>query len=527
MKRENFVFGGLAILAAILVVMMNVITAHHNDGMEGDEVFSYISATSMGGFKEVCFLDDQTWYPGEYFFNALTAEGNERFNVKMVVENQAMDTHPPLFYLFLNLVCSVFEGQYSRLFGVGLNIFFMLFAGTGLFLLLEYYFHNKYASLAFSTIFCCSHLAIGMVLFIRMYVLLMALFLFQSWYHLKLYDRMKQSEEYLLKRHWQEYGVLGFLTIVGALTHYYFLVYQCLIAALFIFGLWNHRKIKAILCYVGTMTVSGIVYVCLYPAVLEHMFFKYRGREAVHKFLKESSLFGDVIAMYKNFDEQLFKGSLLFIISIFAILTILLLVRRKIKWQIIGKGCLLILPSLIYFYGVSKASPYVSIRYVSPVAALIWAAVLVWGFYLIRNAIPQNRLRSSCILGVGGILAFLLTFYFMQTPVKASYYSEKTELTQELAAEIPYCVYITGDEYNWKMWEDFVNYPAFEGLFFIDGKHKAVIEDAALRRAEQLVIYVDKALDLDEMQEYLQEYLPLQQYEICYETSQIYILLAR
>lgn len=93
--------------------------------------------------------------------------------------------------------------------------------------------------------------------------------------------------------------------------------------------------------------------------------------------------------------------------------------------------------------------------------------------------------------------------------------------------EIPYCVYITGDEYNWKMWEDYINYPVFEGLFFIDGNVKAVIEDEALKQAKKLVIYVDKALDLGEMQEYLQKYLPLQQYEICYETSQIYLLLAR
>lgn len=77
---------------------------------------------------------------------------------------------------------------------------------------------------------------------------------------------------------------------------------------------------------------------------------------------KESSLFGDVISMYKNFDGQLFKGGLLFIISIFAILTILLLVRHKIKWQTIGKSCFLILLSLIYFYGVSKASPSILCR---------------------------------------------------------------------------------------------------------------------------------------------------------------------
>ena len=93
----------------------------NNYGMEGDEVFSYISATSMGGFKGICYLDDQTWYDADYFKNALTATDEECFNLKMVVENQAMDVHPPLYYIFLNFVASIFAGRFSTWFGIGLK----------------------------------------------------------------------------------------------------------------------------------------------------------------------------------------------------------------------------------------------------------------------------------------------------------------------------------------------------------------------------------------------------------------------
>lgn len=98
-KRDNL-FMLFCALAAAVMIMTYVFAAGRNYGMEGDEVFSYISSTTMGGFKEICFLEDQTWYDADYFSNALTATGEECFNAKMVVENQAMDTHPPLYYLF-------------------------------------------------------------------------------------------------------------------------------------------------------------------------------------------------------------------------------------------------------------------------------------------------------------------------------------------------------------------------------------------------------------------------------------------
>lgn len=133
---KNLPFWILVLTLNIVVVFMRILTEKQNSGMAGDEIFSYMSSTSLGGFKEICFVDDQTWYEGSYYYHALSAEGSERFNIPMVFENQAMDTHPPLFYVFLNIVCSFFPGQFSRWFGVGLNIFFLFFVEAGCFLLL-------------------------------------------------------------------------------------------------------------------------------------------------------------------------------------------------------------------------------------------------------------------------------------------------------------------------------------------------------------------------------------------------------
>lgn len=523
--KKKFLLGIGILISCLLIVFVNIIAANHSYGLEGDEVFSYISATSLEGYKGICFLEDQTWYADSYFEDALTATGAERFNLKMVSDNQAMDTHPPLYYMFLNAVCSFFTGQYSRWFGIGLNILFMLGVHFSLCLLMQYFIKNKYLSLIFSTIFCCSFLAISMTLFIRMYVLLMALFILQSWFHLKLYDNTSADDAFSFKAHWKTYLFLLIITLTGALTHYYFLVYQCLIAGIYVLGLWFKKKYKAIGSYIGTMAAAGVAFVAIYPASLTHLFFKYRGREAVHKFLKETSLFGDAGSMLRHFDSQLFKGTLLILLALLVTGTLILVIRKKISRSVIWKGLILLLPSLVYFYGISKASPYIAVRYISPVAAIIYTVIIIWAKYLLDHMLMKDRTKviGNSLLCV---LFFCTTFFFFTSSFKPAYLAERKEIVDDLAKEAEYCVYITGDEYNWKMWEDYVNYPTFKGLFFIDGQARQPITDEKLLQQDNLVIYIDTAMDYDAMQEYLQQYLPLQQYEIKYETSYTYIVEA-
>ena len=511
------------LISIILIVAINVTAAEQNYGMEGDEVFSYLSSNSMGGFKGICFLEDQTWYDATYFENALTATGSERFNVGMVFDNQAMDTHPPLYYVFLNLICSSFEGQFSRWFGIGLNIFFMLLVNLCLYLLLQFFLKKPYLSLTLSTVFCCSFLAVNMVLFIRMYVLLMALVLLQTWFHLRLYKRLSENEEFVAKQYCKEGVLLLLITLAGALTHYYFLIYQCLISFILVVALWRKKKFKVTWYYIGTMVVSAILYIAIYPAALTYLFFKYRGRDAVHKFLKETSLLGEVDSMLRQYNNQMFKGWLIYLVLILMIATVILLACKKIQKKTVFKGCIFLFPLAVYFYGITKASPYVIIRYISPIATLLYALLVVSLIYLLNHATDNKKLQTAGQI-VLCLVFFLTSFYFFDNSLKPSYFSERKEIVDSLAKEAEYCVYVTGDEYNWKMWEDYVNYPEFKGLFFIDGQKKQPITDEKMTALQDAVIYIDTALDYEETKQYLQEYLSFEEYEVMYQTSYTYIV---
>lgn len=523
-KRNSLLFTFTVLLSALLIIIINILSAHKNYGLEGNEVFSYISSTSMGGYKGICYLKDQTWYNAHYFEDALTATGKECFNYKMVVDNQAMDTHPPFYYILLNTIASFFSGQFSRWYGIGLNIFLMLFVWGGLFLLLQFFIDEKYLSIIFSTLFCCSRFSVNMVLFIRMYVLLMALCIFQTWFHLKLYKQMSENEYFTISKYIKQYLLLVLITILGAYSHYYFIIYQCLISALFVCALCFQKRYHNSLSYTCSMLCSAILYIILYPAALNHIFFKYRGRDAIHKFLKGSSLLSEFNSMLTQYNQQVFKGALFPLIIVLGSITIFLIITKQIKPRSLLRYIAYVMPSFIYFFGISKSSPFVTIRYISPVAAIIFTAIVVWVIKLIKYIIPEKRKILSYIFI--SLLFLLITVYFGQIPIKDSFFSEKRNIIQTMAKETNCCLYISGDSYNWKMWEDYIYYPEFDKLFFIDGTKTNPITDLEVNTLKQATIFIDTALDKEQIINYLKRYLSFKNYSLVYTTPYTYIILA-
>ena len=139
---------------------------------------------------------------------------------------------------------------------------------------------------------------------------------------------------------------------------------------------------------------------------------------------------------------------------------------------------------------------------------------------LLWDAISESNAGYPIIC----VLIGVITFFFPLQPVKNSYFEERAQVIEALAEDCDYCAYITGDAYNWKMWEDYVIYPEFEGLFFIDGLKKTAITDEKFLSQEEMVVFIDKALDMEEMDAYLKDALPELTYEMKYETPYVYIL---
>ena len=123
---------GFAVMLAALLALMASIGAK-KDGFDIDEFFTYGLANSY----HQPFLNAETgrWISGKAFSDYLTASGHAHEYLN-VYENQIADVHPPLYYLFVHAVCSVFrDPPFTKWTGIGLNLFFFSLTQLGLLLL--------------------------------------------------------------------------------------------------------------------------------------------------------------------------------------------------------------------------------------------------------------------------------------------------------------------------------------------------------------------------------------------------------
>ena len=164
-------------MMAVLLLLQLLAALYWGFQKEGyyiDELWSYGLANS----RETPFLQDKAgymnaWHGPEFYGEYLTVDPGEWFDFRSVYENQAQDVHPPFYYLLLHTVCSVFAGEFSKWFGLAINLCFfagilwLLFAIGGKLLGRE-----NPARLLPPLLYGFSGGALSMVVYIRMYAML-------------------------------------------------------------------------------------------------------------------------------------------------------------------------------------------------------------------------------------------------------------------------------------------------------------------------------------------------------------------
>lgn len=96
------------------------------EGYYIDELWSYGLANSC----YAPFLQDQDdymdhWHGSGFYMNYLTVDSGDAFSYVSVYDNQVHDVHPPLYYMLLHTVCSLFKGNFSKWFGLSINLLFL------------------------------------------------------------------------------------------------------------------------------------------------------------------------------------------------------------------------------------------------------------------------------------------------------------------------------------------------------------------------------------------------------------------
>lgn len=392
-----------AILVTICVLQFIVLTffANKKEYLFIDELFSCASSNHVQGpFVE---LPENKWLDKEWYIDYAGASKENRFDFSIPYHNQESDVHPPLFYMLLHGVSSVIPDDFSFWPGLGLNILLMLICTVSIYYLTRELFTDEICSLLTAALFGITYGAINMVVFIRMYMLLALIIVL----HTLVYVKYLENEEPPKKA----YVYLAITLILGTITQYYFLF------PAFFLGVWytvkfiKNRQYRKLCRYLGSVAMSGLACLAIYPTMWKHIFQSGRGVEAQGNFIQWDGYLQKLVAMWKILDKQLFSGTCLILVAGMLLLAIISIVRKKeINIRTSPKLCAVIFVCIGYIFVVAKISPYQVDRYLMPIYPLIYVIVAGTMYILLRKLFSKRLSVVLCLLGFLGLSTLHIAF---------------------------------------------------------------------------------------------------------------------
>lgn len=479
---EKMSKGKNAVIAAMIYVcftILMILVISNKKNLYIDETYSYGLANNHGSI-EIEVEDGVRYEPAELpFMNYMCVEEGESFDYVNVWENQAADVHPPLYYALLHTICSLFAGEFSIWFAGAINIVFSLFT---LYIVRKIVFlmsNDIKLMNIISLAFVCIAGILHTVSFLRMYSMAMFFMTWVTYFFLILVEK----EDVGLK----DWIVLIIGAILGAITHYYCIIYLFFICLIYGGYLLFCKRWKTIRSFVGSMCVAGGGALLLFPAMLQHIFTGYRGRQSFGNFKNVSvtEYIKDLKKYFFYVNEHLFGewgGLLLLIIVLIGIMSIINKKKneynklRMIRFAILG------IPSIMYLFLIAKIAVYKTDRYIFPVYAVIYT--LVW--MLFYETIKNIKKYKYHLL----IISFVFVVVGSAKNTGFVYLYKETETLIENAksySDID-CLYIY-DEF-WQIQPSFYEVAEYKSVTFLNRKNIQQLGEMDCRNNSELILVV-------------------------------------
>lgn len=255
----------VALYVVFALILVGVIAAKKNYFV--DEIYSYGLANHVAEDGKTIWMTPKlapyTYTSGgEPFYDYVTVKKGQQFNFANVWQNQSNDVHPPFYYTILHLVCSFFPGRFTKWLAGAVNILFALLTLGGVRTLSKELGCSESDINLITLFFVLSAGMMGAVAYLRMYVMFMCEVTWLTWMILRW--RGRESRYF--------YILVTALSVVGALTHYYFLIYLFFISLLYGISLLVEKSYIAVLKYCGAMFCAGCLSCLIFPAMTRHIF---------------------------------------------------------------------------------------------------------------------------------------------------------------------------------------------------------------------------------------------------------------
>lgn len=260
-------------LLSLVVVLIGIFFVAQKENLDIDEVFTY----GLANNTFMLDIEDFKDYSGEdLLYKYAVVKDGEEFNISNVFFNQKMDTHPPLYYLLVNFICSIKKGTFSMLYGLLINLFFMVFVFFEMRYLFNLVIKDKLTSTFVSLIAFFTYGFINFVVFTRMYVMLTAICLAFIILIINKINYITANENVLNQN--TEKNDLHFLIkffalcVLGILTQYHFMFTAFFFSIIYAYHLIKNKNIRDLILTFITGILSILTSLLIFPAMINHMF---------------------------------------------------------------------------------------------------------------------------------------------------------------------------------------------------------------------------------------------------------------
>lgn len=484
----------LIILTLILVVqVMTVIAfASKKEGYFIDEVLTF----SLANREETGYynLPVNAWTDIDWYLRNMTAQEWATFRFDIPYLNQVQDVSPPLFYMLIHAVCSFFPGQLSQWMGIGLNLFFYAGCTILIYCLGRKIFQDSKAGLLLACLFGFTYGAINSAIFIRMYM--MSTFMLLA--HVSVYVHYFSGDKIPKKG----YCLLAVTAVLGSLTQYYFLIGAVFLGMWCTFRLLHQKRYKELFAYFAAVGVSAVSALMIFPAMLRHILKSGRGAAAIDTLTESGDYLEHLRMDFNILNSQMFSGKMLVLIIALAVMTVVIILKKKERGFPKGSSWLpLLIASVGYFMVVAKVAPYQTDRYIMPTYPLIYVLTVGAFYCLLQSFLEKKKALVVCLLVFGLISVMQLSdasFHYL--------YEGYNENNVAQGYQDENCVVISEDHGYW--YYDIQAFTQYESFFWLrDFEDQAALENVRSRvvPAEEFVLYIRNTWTSQEIQEFFQK----------------------
>lgn len=270
MKKKIDLYNFLFLIIVLLQSFLLVFYMKEKSGLWIEEINSY---TLANNYHEGLFVGDEynestdlnvlnKWIPGKVFKEQLSVLSDNRFHFWTAYDNQISRTNPPLYYLAIHFICSFFPNEFSKWYGLVLNLLFFFTTQFLLFNLNNIIFDNKKIALLLCCFYGFSSASTDNFTFISQnsaisVFCLATLIIFIKCLTCKFTFKM--------------FFLLLITILLGGLTHYLYLLYVLILTCTFIvFSISKGNEKQGLYVFITTL-LSFIGIYLLFPFIFEQL----------------------------------------------------------------------------------------------------------------------------------------------------------------------------------------------------------------------------------------------------------------